>query len=87
MAKHTARLIFDNADRYGYPAQFGYGRDWVFPASRQQHPSAEGTWQPQWAHSDTEIIPGLDLLGLRGTAIPANQSLDMARVCLMQAAS
>jgi hypothetical protein len=72
----TAELSFDVADELGRIDKHGFGFDWTFPADRQQRPSERRSFSPLWKLDGCEIVPGLDLLGLQGTALPEDQSLD-----------
>jgi len=69
------RLVFDNPDAAGMIDLRGFGCDWTFEARRQEAALSPTSWAPEWIHEGTEIVPGLNVLTLRGQAPPAAMSL------------
>lgn len=63
-----AELTFEPAHADGRVAQWGAGYDWRFLARRQDEATQRTGFSPEWEHDGTEIVPGLDVLTLKGTA-------------------
>lgn len=76
LIRPEGKLIFDNPDCNGRINLRKFGQDWPFEARRQGAALQPGTWVPSWIHDGTEVVPGLDVLTLRGSAPPASMSLD-----------